>query len=304
MVQQSTPGKLIAVMGLTGTGKTTFINRLSGANLETNDGLRSCTKSIAIASINLEGHEAVLIDTPGFDDTDVQDTDILKEIAAYLKLLSDEDQKLTGLLYFHNISQVRIGRSAAKNIRMFRALVGSGNMGNVILVTTRWDLVKEEKDATIKQRILELESDEGFWGAMMKAGARHETLKNVETDGRRILSRLLEKKPVEVKLQSQLRKGLSLHDTTAGQTLHDDLRKMEEKHRKEIEYLKEQLDEATRQNQDTDVAVLKNELEQAAREREKYQQELIALKDAEIHRLQAENARLHLMGGGGSCCIV
>ncbi|KAI1490113.1 P-loop containing nucleoside triphosphate hydrolase protein [Biscogniauxia mediterranea] len=293
MSRRSAPVKLIAVMGLTGTGKTSFINTLTGANLETSSGLRSCTKSIATASLTLEGQKVILIDSPGFDDTELQDTDILKNIANYLQQLNDKSLKLTGLLYFHNISHVRMGQSAARNIRMFRALVGDGNMHNVVLVSTRWDLVKDEKEATIKQRITELESDEGFWGAMMKAGARHDILKDVDADGMRIISRLMEKEPVEVKMQSELRDGVPLSDTKAGKTLHDDLKKMEGKYKKEMEDLKEQLNQAIREKQDFDAAILKKELEQARQDKEKYHQQVVALKDAEIDRLKGEVSRLN-----------
>ncbi|KAI1637844.1 P-loop containing nucleoside triphosphate hydrolase protein [Biscogniauxia mediterranea] len=292
MSRRPAPVTLIAVMGLTGTGKTSFINKLTGANLETSSSLKSCTKSISSASLTLEGRTVILIDSPGFDDTEIQDADILKEFAEYLRKLNDKSLKLTGLLYFHNISHVRMGQSAAKNIRMFRALVGDGNMHNVVLVSTRWDLVNNEKEDIIKERITELESDGGFWGDMMKAGARHDTLKDVETDGRRIISRLMKKDPVEVKMQSELRDGISLSDTKAGKTLHADLNKMEEKYKKDMEDLKEQLEQAIREKQDFDAAILKKELEQARQDKEKYHQQVVALKDAEIDRLKGEVSRL------------
>ena len=45
----------------------------------------SCTASVQLTDeFTLDGHPVVLIDTPGFDDTNKSDTDILKLIAAFL----------------------------------------------------------------------------------------------------------------------------------------------------------------------------------------------------------------------------
>ena len=64
-------------------------------------------------------------------------------IAAYLQGAEGANVQLTGLLYLHQISDVRMQGSALKNIRMFRSLVGGDNMTNVILVTMRWDSMTE-----------------------------------------------------------------------------------------------------------------------------------------------------------------
>ena len=48
-------------------------------------GLRSCTSKVETGdTFELFGKSITLIDTPGFDDTTMSDTDILKMIALYL----------------------------------------------------------------------------------------------------------------------------------------------------------------------------------------------------------------------------
>ena len=37
------------------------------------------------SGFNIDGRRVVLIDTPGFDDTSLSDTDVLKMIAAFLE---------------------------------------------------------------------------------------------------------------------------------------------------------------------------------------------------------------------------
>ena len=90
-------------MGATGSGKTSvssvglaitignsfnflqFINLASGSNLRVGTGLDSCTAEVQLANkFTLDGRSVTLIDTPGFDDTVLSDSDILEMIAAFL----------------------------------------------------------------------------------------------------------------------------------------------------------------------------------------------------------------------------
>ena len=79
------------------------------------------------------------MDTPGFDDTDRDDGDVLNEIASWLYLQRKKELKLTGLIYLHRITDNRVGSTAVRNLRLLRALVGEDNMRNLVLVTNRWE---------------------------------------------------------------------------------------------------------------------------------------------------------------------
>ncbi|KAF9267000.1 hypothetical protein L218DRAFT_941614 [Marasmius fiardii PR-910] len=95
------PTTVIAVMGATGSGKTTFINAASGGTLRIGKGLRSCTSAVQLSPLfPLDGRQVILIDTPGFDDTNKSDYDILKMIAAFLASTYEHGQKLAGVIYF------------------------------------------------------------------------------------------------------------------------------------------------------------------------------------------------------------
>jgi len=57
----------------------------SGSNLRIGVSLESCTAEVQLADeFTLDRRPVILIDTPGFDDTNKSDTDILKLIAAFL----------------------------------------------------------------------------------------------------------------------------------------------------------------------------------------------------------------------------
>ena len=48
--------------------------------------MESCTSDVEIAKeFTLDGRKVVLIDTPGFDDTNKSDTEVLRLIAAFLE---------------------------------------------------------------------------------------------------------------------------------------------------------------------------------------------------------------------------
>lgn len=65
-----------------------FINLVSGSQLPVGHGLRSCTASVARSdAFQLLGRTVTLLDTPGFNDSTVSDTDVLKMLALYLSTL-------------------------------------------------------------------------------------------------------------------------------------------------------------------------------------------------------------------------
>lgn len=58
---------------------------MSGSDLTVGSEMVSCTGSVQTAEpFDFEGYRITLIDTPGFDDTTLKDSDILGMIAAYL----------------------------------------------------------------------------------------------------------------------------------------------------------------------------------------------------------------------------
>jgi len=65
-----------------------FINLASGSSLRVGEGLESCTDEVHVSQVfDLDGQRVTLLDTPGFDDTNKSDTDILAVITAFLEEL-------------------------------------------------------------------------------------------------------------------------------------------------------------------------------------------------------------------------
>ena len=67
-------------------------------------------------------NELVLIDTPGFDDTFRDDTQVLQEVANYLASIYRQDMKLSGIVYLHDITKNSTSHGGTANLTIFQAL--------------------------------------------------------------------------------------------------------------------------------------------------------------------------------------
>ncbi|KAL4259605.1 hypothetical protein AB1N83_006545 [Pleurotus pulmonarius] len=87
---------VVAVMGPTGAGKSTFISYAcrNASNHHIGHNLESCTSKVQPIRIITGSHNVVLVDTPGFDDTNMSDTRVLGMIADWL-LETYNNQKLS-----------------------------------------------------------------------------------------------------------------------------------------------------------------------------------------------------------------
>jgi len=146
---------LIALMGETGTGKTTFANRATNSEaFLVGTGLRSCTSEIQVSPPFLvDGHPVVLIDTPGFNDTVTDDADILKSISAFLAMVYEGEVKLAGVIYFHRVSDERWRRSDTRSLGWLKRICGESTLKNVVIVTNMWGNVTPETGAAREQQL-------------------------------------------------------------------------------------------------------------------------------------------------------
>ena len=238
-------------MGVTGSGKSTFISLLAQEPVKVGHSLESCTTEVEIFSfIKDDGRVGYLIDTPGFDDTTRSDTDILKEIVDIFNRLYIQKVRLTGLIYLHRITDVRMQGSAVKNLDMLRSLCGENAFPSIALVSTMWQTLENqqigmEREATLK-------SNDRFWGTILRDPNQVKRHFGDAVSAEKIVSWLIEKNSkIVLDVQRQMvDEGLTLDQTSAGQCLRKDLNKLRERYEKELEELKQSLQEA---HQDKDI---------------------------------------------------
>ncbi|KAH7924660.1 hypothetical protein BV22DRAFT_1163791 [Leucogyrophana mollusca] len=154
-------------MGLTGVGKSTFINAAAGGDLtEVGHSLESCTTALThvIAPYPYNrSHRIVHVDIPGFNNTDtrMEDTEILRRIVVLARSYTDK-VKLAGIIYLYDIAQTRI-EEVRRNFDASKTSWGVTAAQNVILGTTQCADVSPAVEASREQQLRDIWRDqEGF----------------------------------------------------------------------------------------------------------------------------------------------
>lgn len=225
---------MIVVMGVTGSGKSYLINRLAGRQVVAEGcTLDSCTQDCQMVPANIGNSKVMLIDTPGFDDPERPDADILSDIARVLAAQYNLGFELKGIIYIHRITDVRYAGSSIKTFEIFKRICGEEALKNVLLVTSRWNEVDE---ATGADRERELR--ERIWAYMLGHGSCMSRFHGDRSSAVTLASQLLIKDPVVLRLQHEMiDEGKNLNDTTAGSFVDAGLEKLREEYLGKIEAL-------------------------------------------------------------------
>jgi hypothetical protein len=192
------------------------------------------------------GRKIYLVDTPGFDDTHRSDTDVLREIAAWLGEAYLHQVHLTGIVYLHRITDRRVGGSAIKNLRMFKQLCGDDGLPAVVFATTMWDALREGDETGALARENELISRPEFWGLMLEKGSRVFRQDKGFESATQIMDYLISRQStVLLDIQHEMAEGsLSLDQTTAGQEVSNDINSRKTKLENDIRELENDMQEA------------------------------------------------------------
>ncbi|KAN0072588.1 P-loop containing nucleoside triphosphate hydrolase protein [Elaphomyces granulatus] len=160
----------VAVMGMTGAGKSSFIERLTlNESIVVGNGLESETQTVTEYRCRYGGKMYVLLDTPGFGDTYRSNDDIVDEVLQWLASSYRAGTRLSGVIYLHPINDVRMQGSARENLEMFRKLCGEDALKKVFFVSTFWDTADEALGVRNEEQ---LRSKDEFWGRMVKKGSK------------------------------------------------------------------------------------------------------------------------------------
>lgn len=188
------------------------------------------------------------MDTPGFDDTNKSDTDILREIANWLAKAYEINIKLTGIIYLHRIIDVRLGGSGMKNIRMFKALCGDSGLESVVLATTFWSKVTREEG---EKRETQLRTTPKMWQRMIEKGSKVWRQDRTRASALDIIRYLIDLgRPTNLAIQEEMSKGAKLEETAAGQEVHADIEKQKREFEEQLRGLREDMAKASLEHQE------------------------------------------------------
>ncbi|KAK4892653.1 hypothetical protein LTR27_008929 [Elasticomyces elasticus] len=254
----------IALMGVTGSGKSSFIQTASGLDVGVGHELHSFTSEVQPFEFDYGGHHITLIDTPGFNDTSRSETEVLKSIADYLDFTyrNPPHLKLTGIIYLQSVVDPRMYGSSLRNLKMFKDLVGPDPLRNVILATTRWGQAKKIGELELAEsKEQQLGSEEAFWAPMVQRGSRMARFEDTRDSALQLILSLIGQKPIVLQIQSELvDQKKDLIDTAAGNTVNEETKRLEKKYKDEIAQIQKEMDEAlAARDHDVQEALKKSE---------------------------------------------
>ncbi|RVD87869.1 uncharacterized protein DFL_002073 [Arthrobotrys flagrans] len=209
-------GKLfpfILVMGETGAGKSTFIKTLApDSNVKIERSLDPGTSTSTVVPIKIGYLSVNLVDTPGFNDVERSDADILLDISKCLVALSRAGGELRGIIYLHNLAFPRFSGTCKAHLEMLREICGDRGIGNVFLVASNWDSGNEE-NCIIREKSLHTK----YWRNLINDGATFTRFRNSYDSAEAIVVQCVWKESVVFDLQREiLDDGLLLERTRAG----------------------------------------------------------------------------------------
>ncbi|KAK0665352.1 P-loop containing nucleoside triphosphate hydrolase protein [Cercophora samala] len=270
---------LIAVIGVTGAGKTTFVSRVTGdTSLRIDDSVDSVTEDAVSVPCKIDGRTVTLIDTPGFDDHDRTEVDVLKLISKHLMDKYMEGTTLNGIVFLQPINQSRVTRTERSRTTLFKKLLGESSFRRVVIGGTLWDKSNPQDAA---RKIAQRSANRDIWGDMVQGGAITVPYDNTRQGALNIVRILMNFAAAPILIQKELAAGKKLDETAAGKEL--DKQKGEE-----IAKLKEKMQDLQSDKEATaaEVKALRDKIAQREQEITAAGQRLDRQKGEEIAKLR------------------
>ena len=190
-----------------------------------------------------------MIDTPGFDDTELTDADVLGLIADFLHRTYAHDMFLTGVILLQPVTHNRVQGSEKRRTRLFEKVCGPNAFGNVVIATTMWSELRDELEG--QSRVQQRKASNDFWGNMVDQGAKVVRHDNTKTSAINIVKMLIHKQVVTLQMQDELQTGGGrVSATAASQQLHEDLGATSQKLLAQLQSVQAQLDRSHKANED------------------------------------------------------
>ena len=171
----------------------------------------------------------------------------------------ETDGKLVGILYFHPISDRKMGGAARKNFNMFRKICGDKALPNVLLVTNMWGSVSPYEG---QQREDELKQSNLFFKPALQKGAKITRHHGNGGSAERIIRSLLNNHPLSLLIQEELQQRKELRHTSAAMELSRELHDQVEEHEAKTRGLTEQKEQAKNRGDERVKKELKARIDQ------------------------------------------
>jgi len=188
------------------------------------------------------------------------------DICAWMSSNYRKGKLLSGIIYLHNINDVRMGGSSVKYVKMFQRLCGPNSLPNVLLTTTQWP---DRDQALGEKREGELRSGD-FWGGLIREGASVKRFMGTTESGLELIDKLIGNQPKPLDIQHQMvDEGKGFAQTNAGTFMSEELISLQKQFQQELQDLKSEIQKAIREKDDLLKEILED---QRARSKEKLEE--------------------------------
>ena len=192
---------------------------------------------------------------------------------------------MSGIVYLHRITDVRMDGSSIKYVKMFQRLCGQDAMKNVLLTTTQWANVNTPQGESREREL----RDGAFWGGLISAGASVARFMGTKESGSELIDKLMGKQPKVLQVQEDLKAGADFAQTGVGKFLNDELVSLQKKYQRDLEDLRSDLRKAVKEKDDLLREILEEERAKSRRKLEKLKLErdrLQGLRADEMRKLE------------------
>jgi hypothetical protein len=223
---------------------------------------------VACVKTQIDGRIVTLIDTPGFDDTNMTDGEVLSLIAKWLSETYQHGILLTGIILLQPVDINRAFGSEARRTRLFREICGRDTFENVVIGTTMWSKLIDRSEGT--RRVKERKESGDFWANMENAGAQVVEHKDTTESAHSMIRMLMHKTKKPLKLQEELQAGEGrLYDTSAGQQMFAELGAISTKEKQKLDGIHAEMKNIGQNNQQYQREILELKHKIAALEQQK-----------------------------------
>ncbi len=161
----------------------------------------------------------MLIDTPGFDDPERGDIQILTIVGTFLRRMNDDHMRLSGVLYLHRITDNKVTRGTLHTLSTVKKMCGdASSLDFMAMVMTHWDVVEP---VTGEGRERQLRAD-NFWGTVLDKGGMMYRHYATPASAKRIVENMLPNPPILLEIQRELEADGIIGNTAAGSFLTEE----------------------------------------------------------------------------------
>lgn len=163
--------------------------------------------------------KVILVDTPGFSDTDLEDPQLFLKIANWIAKSHNSGEPLNGAIFLQSISQPRVVKSEKDAVELFEKIVGSQASPQVVVASSMWDTLKYSATGNKNES-----NRKGVWSNLEDGKAKFARFYNNEDSSLEIVRQFLNFPQTTFQLVEELRKSKGLvWDTSAGTFLKTNL---------------------------------------------------------------------------------